>query len=176
MHLNILQAVIDRRPSMIATHSNGTRGFTLVEMLVVVLMVSILASASLPFVRYGELRVKERELKLALRDLRKAIDDYKKASDEGRILRKADATGYPPNLEVLVEGVTDNKDPKQRKIFFLRRIPRDPFQPASESVVPRWGLRSYASDAKTPVAGEDVFDVYSLSTGKGSNGLAYKDW
>ena len=161
---------------MLTKSSQRQGGFTLIEMMVVVTIVSILAAASIPFARYGELRAKERELKSALREMRKAIDDYKKASDEGRITKQVDATGYPPNLEVLVEGVTDNKDPKQRKIYFLRRILKDPFEPGAYSAQPRWGLRSYASDPKSPAAGEDVYDVYSLSTGKGSNGVPYRDW
>lgn len=161
---------------MISKSVQRQRGFTLIEMMVVITIVSILAAASIPFVRYGELRSKERELKSALRDMRKAIDDYKKASDEGRITKQVDATGYPPNLDVLVEGVTDIKDPKQKKIYFLRRIMKDPFEPGPYTGQPRWGLRSYASDAKSPSPGDDVFDIYSLSSGKGSNGVPYKDW
>lgn len=164
-----------RDGTMIALQQPG-RGFTLVEMLVVISIVSILASAAIPFARFGEQRVKERELKVALRELRKAIDNYKKASDEGRITKKVDTTGYPPTLDVLVEGVVDSKDPKQRKLFFIRRIPADPFMPGPVDGRPQWGLRSYASDPKSPTAGDDVYDVYSLSTGKGSNGIPYKDW
>jgi general secretion pathway protein G len=160
---------------MIALQQPG-RGFTLVEMLVVISIVSILASAAIPFARFGEQRVKERELKVALRDLRKAIDNYKKASDEGRITKKVDTTGYPPSLDVLVEGVVDTKDPKQRKLYFIRRIPADPFSPGVVDGKSQWGLRSYVSDPKSPAAGDDVYDVYSLSTGKGSNGIPYKDW
>lgn len=161
---------------MIATPPSREQGFTLIEMLVVVAIVSILASAAAPFVRYGELRVKERDLKVALRDIRKAIDAYKRASEEGRIPLKLDTSGYPPSLDALVEGVVDSKDPKQRKIYFLRRIPRDPFDSVAGDSKPRWGLRSYASDAKTPAEGADVYDVYSLNPGKGSNGVLYKDW
>jgi general secretion pathway protein G len=161
---------------MIASRSSDGQGFTLVEMLVVISIVSILASAAIPFARFGEQRLKERELKVALRDLRKAIDNYKKASDDGRVIKKVDTSGYPPSLDVLVEGVVDNKDPKQRKLYFIRRIPADPFMTASGNEKPQWGLRSYASDPKSPAEGDDVFDVFSLSKGKGSNGIPYKDW
>lgn len=151
-------------------------GFTLIEMLVVVAIVGILASAAIPFVRYGEVRLKERELRYALREIRTAIDAYKKAMDEGRITRKLDATGYPPELNVLVQGVVDLKSPEQKKLFFLRKIPTDPFVPPDSSSKTGWGLRSYASTAEEPKAGDDVYDVYSLSKGIGSNGVRYRDW
>lgn len=159
-------------------HAQETRasGFTLIEMLVVVAIVGILASAAIPFVRYGEVRLKERELRYALREIRTAIDAYKKATDDGRITRKIDTTGYPPELNVLVQGVVDLKSPEQKKIYFLRKIPTDPFAPADTSSKTGWGLRSYASTAEEPKAGDDVYDVYSLSKGVGSNGVRYRDW
>ena len=152
------------------------RGFTLIEMVVVVAIVGVLASAAIPFLRYGEHRMKERELRQSLREIRVAIDAYHKAYLEGRIARKVDATGYPPSLEALVDGIVDSKTPDGRKIYFLRRVPRDPFAPPDTTTKEMWGLRSYASSANEPKAGEDVFDVYCLSLGVGSNGAAYRDW
>jgi general secretion pathway protein G len=151
-------------------------GFTLIEMLVVVAIVGILASAAVPFIKYGEHRLKERELRHALREIRTAIDAYKKATDDGRILRKVDASGYPPDLATLTEGIADVKTPDARKIYFLRRIPRDPFALPGTVADDMWGLRSYASSSSEPKAGEDVFDVYSLNPGNGSNGAPYRDW
>jgi len=152
------------------------KGFTLIEMVVVVAIVGILAGAAMPFVRYGEQRIKERELRQSLREIRIAIDAYRKASVEGMISRKVGASGYPPTLEVLVEGVVDAKNVDSQKIYFLRRIPRDPFAPPETGIKEMWGLRSYASPANEPKAGDDVYDVYSKNQGVGSNGAKYRDW
>jgi len=95
---------------------------------------------------------------------------------DGRIARKVDSSGYPPDLAALTDGVPDAKTPDARKIYFLRRIPPDPFAPPETSVVDMWGLRSYASPPSEPKAGDDVFDVYSLNPGTGSNGAPYRDW
>jgi general secretion pathway protein G len=153
------------------------RGFTLIELLVTVVIVAILASIALPLSEVSRQRDKEEELRRALRQVRDAIDAHKRASDEGRILRQADESGYPPNLKTLVEGVTDAKDPKGGRIYFLRRVPRDPFHPDSQTAAEdTWGLRSYESPPDKPKAGRDVFDVYSLHSGHGLNGIAYREW
>src|SRR5437667_2410423 len=96
-------------------------------MLVVLLIMGILVGSAVPLAQLSHRRAKESELHAALRTLRGAIDAYKLAWSEGRIERKAEDTGYPPALQVLVEGVPDAKDPKGRRIYFLRRVPRDPF-------------------------------------------------
>lgn len=153
------------------------RGFTLIEMVVVVLMVGILASAAMPLAALHKQRAQETELREALRTLRTAIDAYKRAWDQGRIERKAEESGYPPKLEVLVEGVPDATSPKGEKIYFLRRLPRDPF--ASDRQVPAaetWGLRSYASPPDAPAPGKDVFDVHSLREGVAMDGTPYYSW
>ena len=145
------------------------RGFTLIEMLVTLAILALLASLALPLSEVSTQRAKERELRHALRALRGAIDAYKQAVDEQRVARKADESGYPPTLEVLVGGVKDAKDPKGAKLYFLRRLPRDPFGGD-------WGLRSYASPPDDPQPGRDVFDVYSRSEGVGLNGVPYREW
>ena len=145
------------------------RGFTLIEMLVTLAILALLASLALPLAELSVQRARERELRHALRELRTAIDAYKQAADDNRIARGADASGYPPTLEVLVEGVKDAKDPKGARLYFLRRVPRDPF--GSE-----WGLRSYASPPEEPAPGKDVFDVYSRREGTGLNGVPYREW
>jgi len=152
-------------------------GFTLIELVVTVTIISILASALVPLGQLSIKRAKEAELRSDLRDIRNALDTYKKAMDDGRIERKAESTGYPESLEMLVNGVPDIRDPKKRLIRFLRRIPRDPMNPDTE-LRPQdtWGKRSYQSAPDSPQEGSDVFDVYSLSREKGLNDIPYREW
>src|SRR5712692_6448588 len=161
----------------IASAMRRAGGFTLIELLITVAIVALLASVALPLSELSVQRGKEQELRRSLRELREAIDAYKRASEEGQIARAADQSGYPLTLSALVDGVADAKNPKEAKIYFLRRIPRDPFSD-SPSAAPEqtWGLRSYESPADNPRPGRDVFDVYSLSGGNGMNGIPYKDW
>ena len=122
-------------------------------------------------------RGREQELKVALREIRTAIDAYKKAAGQGHIELDAEATGYPPTLEVLVTGVEDAASLDKRMIYFLRRLPRDPqFPDGSVPAAETWGVRSYASSPTEPQAGDDVYDVYSLATGQALDGSSYREW
>lgn len=152
------------------------RGFTLIELIITVAIVAILASAALPLTQVTVQRAKEQELHAALRQIREAIDAYKQAADEGRVARSADASGYPPSLDALVFGVDDAKLPVRKSIYFLRRLPRDPFAPDNLPAAETWGKRSYESPPDNPREGKDVFDVFSLTEGKGLNGIAYREW
>ena len=154
-----------------------TRGFTLIELLITVAIVALLASIALPLSELAVQRGKEQDLRRSLREIRGAIDAYKRAADAGRIARAADASGYPPNLAILVEGVEDVHSPTHARIRFLRRVPRDPFvRDSGMKPGATWGLRSYDSPADDPRPGKDVFDVYSLTAGAGLNGVPYKEW
>ena len=144
---------------------------------VTVAIVGVLAGAAMPLVRLTAQRERETELHQSLRILRNAIDAYKQAADTGRIRKELGDSGYPPNLQTLVDGVEDIQSEKKVSIYFLRRVPRDPLFP-DPSVAPAdtWGLRSYKSSASDPQAGDDVYDVYSMAQGRGLNGIAYRDW
>ncbi len=154
------------------------RGFTFIELAMTVAIVALLATLVLPMTELMVKRNQEHELRLALREIRTAIDAYKRAVEEGRVTSSPDKSGYPPTLKVLAEGVTDEKSPDHAgKIYFLRRIPRDPtFLDASRADDETWGKRSYESPPDAPEEGKDVFDVYSLATDVGINGIPYKDW
>lgn len=152
------------------------RGFTFVEMLVVVALVSILAAAVVPLAKVTMQRQREIELRRALREIRTAIDHYKDAVDGGQIPAsrvRPGSEGYPPDLETLVVGVeAAGQGTTERKLKFLRRIPIDPMTREAN-----WGMRSYEDrpDAKS-WGGGNVYDVYSKSDGTALDGTKYQDW
>src|SRR5690242_13506543 len=154
------------------------RGFTVIELVVTVGIVALLATAVVPSARLAVQRERERELRSALRTIRGAIDAYKQAADTGHVKKAADASGYPPDLEALVVGVEDARNPKEgAKIYFLRQLPRDPFWPDPTTLAAQtWALRSYASPPDDPQPGDDVYDVRSRSPRTGLNGVPYRDW
>lgn len=158
------------------------KGFTLIELLVTLAIIGILASATMPMIKMSVQRNKEAELKHNLRTIREAIDAYKQAVDDGKIKKTIDASGYPPTLEILVEGVENAKSPDKQKLYFLRKIPLDPMMPIETTpgveldLSEVWGLRSYDSEADEPREGKDVYDVYSLSPNVGLNGIPYAKW
>ena len=155
-----------------------TRGFTLIELVVTLAIIGLLATAALPLAQMVAKREKEAELRSALREIRGGLDAYRFAAQTGHIKLELGASGYPPDLKSLYAGIDDQANPEGGvKLYFLRRIPRDPFFP--DSTVPgeeSWGLRSYQSPPDDPQPGDDVYDVHSLSTDKGLNGVPYHDW
>lgn len=138
----------------------------------------ILATVALPMIEVSVQQTKEQELRAALRYIREGIDAYKQAVKDERIEIVEGESGYPRTLESLVDGVPDAEDPqKVKRLYFLRRIPPDPmYEGAAVAPALTWGRRSYASPPQPPQAGVDVYDVYSLSTRKGLNGIPYNEW
>jgi general secretion pathway protein G len=150
-------------------------GYSFIELLVVIGILFVLASAAMPLAQVASQRQRETELRRSLREMRTAIDKFKDAVDIGQIPTTEltpTSEGYPPDLETLVEGVTPANDASGRKLKFLRRIPIDPLTNSTE-----WGLRAYQDkpDA-TSWGGQNVFDVYTTSRGTALDGTKYRDW
>src|SRR5262245_46283340 len=150
-------------------------GYTFVELIVVVTILLILASAVLPLAQVTAQRQREAELRRDLREIRTAIDKFKDSVDTGIVPTtelRPDNEGYPPDLDKLVDGVAVANDATGRKLKFLRRIPIDPMTNDTE-----WGLRSYQDKPdSTSWGGQNVFDVYSKSGGTALDGTKYRDW
>ncbi len=151
-------------------------GFTLIELLVTLALISLFATMALPLAEMTVKRNQEAELRASLRQIREALDAYKQAADEGRVSVRPGDSGYPASLDVLVEGVVDLTSPEKKRVFFLRRIPRDPFADRSLKAENSWGKRSYKSSYDRPRPGDDVYDIHSLSTEAGINGIPYNEW
>jgi general secretion pathway protein G len=134
-------------------------------------MIAILTAMVVPVAKYTLKRQNEIELRYQLRLMRDAIDKYKQFSDLGLIPMQLGSEGSPKDLTTLVEGVTlvGQLDKKQK---FLRRVPIDPMTKTAE-----WGMRSFQDDPDTIAwGGQNVYDVFSLSTGRAIDGTYYKDW
>jgi general secretion pathway protein G len=154
-----------------------TRGFTIVELVITLAIIGLLSTAAMPLAQLVAKREKEAQLRSALRDIRSALDAYRDAAQTGHIKLELGASGYPPDLKSLYVGVEDAMSEKKVNLYFLRRVPRDPFFPDG-NIAPEdtWGVRSYQSSAEDPQPGDDVFDVYSRSGTKGLNGVPYREW
>ena len=161
---NALEAATGKR--------RNRRGLTLIELIVAFTVLLILTSMAVPLARARLRAARERDLRYALNDMRKAIDFYKDLCD-GRKLgpQKADTNCYPENLEQLVKGVR-LPDAEGTQVRFLRHSPRDPMTGTFD-----WGMRSDRDDPRSMSwGGQCLFDVYTKSTEKGSDGAPYSEW
>jgi general secretion pathway protein G len=125
------------------------RGFTLIELMVVISLIVILASMGLVQYRNSVTRSKEAVLKEDLFRLRDAIDQY-----------YADKNQYPSNIEALV---TDG---------YLRAVPKDPFTNSETS----WQAVPSEPDPANPLGQPGVFDVKSGSELVALDGTPYAEW
>jgi general secretion pathway protein G len=149
-------------------NANRQRGLTLIELIVATTILLILSGMAIPLARVTIKRQKEKELRAALWQLRDGIDRYNDAASRNAFQTKVGSEGYPPDLDTLVNGV----DVAGKKLKFLRRIPTDPMTGGTD-----WGLRSMQDDpASDSWDGNNVFDVYTKSTGTALDGTKYKDW
>lgn len=147
------------------------RGFTLIELIATITILSILVGISLPLARNSLKRDRERELRQNLKEIRLALDRYKEASDLGKIEVPTDTEGYPQSLEVLVDGV-QLIGQAGKNIKFLRKIPTDPMTNSTD-----WGMRSHQDEPTSQSwGGQNVFDVYTKSDGIAFDQTRYKDW
>ena len=153
------------------------RGFTFIELMLTLALLAVMATIAMPLTQLVHQRRQEQLLAESLREIRQAIDAYRRAVDQGRITIKVGDSGFPPTLQALVDGAPDERSPARQRIYFLRRLPRDPMvadaeMPAEDT----WAKRSYESPADDPREGRDVFDVASRAAGKGLNGIPYRQW
>jgi general secretion pathway protein G len=160
---------VDLRSALARRRIAGQRGVTLLEMIMVITILLILMGAAVPVMKVTVRRQREVDLRRALWEMRTAIDRYKDAADRNAFQVKLGTEGYPPDLDTLVNGV---EIAGGKKLRFLRHIPVDPMTGNKD-----WGMRSMQDDPDSESwGGQNVFDVYTKSTGTGLDGTKYKDW
>lgn len=157
------------------------RGFTLIEMVAVLAIVGLLATAALPLQELAVRRVREQALREGLRTIRQALDAHRNAVEGRKIAAGPGGTPWPHDLAQLTQGipVLDSEGrpaASGERLYLLRRLPRDPFADPALPAADTWGLRASDSPAEAPAAGLDVFDVHSRAPGTALDGERYADW
>ncbi|MGA2985183.1 MAG: type II secretion system protein [Terriglobia bacterium] len=152
-------------------NQSSDKAFMLIELIAAITILLVLTTIALPLARNQIIRARETRLHEDLRMMREAIDRFKAYSDQGMIPVKVDSFGYPPDLQILVDGVPV-KGTAKGKYKFIRKIPLDPMTGSAD-----WGLRAMQDDLDSKSwGGENVFDVYSKSQGRALDGTPYTDW
>jgi general secretion pathway protein G len=124
-------------------------GFTLIEMLIVVSLISLLAGLSIAQYKHGTTLAQEAVLKEDLFRMREAIDQY--YADKGQ---------YPSDLTALVSD------------GYLRQVPKDPFTKSADS----WQTVPSEPDPANPAAQPGIYDVKSGSELTAADGTKYSEW
>ena len=195
-----------RRVTPARHHRVSAAGFTLIELIISLTILSILITSVVPMARYAEKRQKEQELRENLRMIRQAIDRHKKFCDANpgafSLLDKPkeEQHCYPKDLNVLVEGITINSNAPGGGINTTGVLngtiqPGQPLQSKEIGAdlnrkirflnrIPKdpmttsgeWELRSMQDEPDSSGGKDNVFDVHSKSTEKGLNGVPYNKW
>lgn len=161
---------------------HGSTGFSLIEMLVVLLIVSILAAMAAPVTARRVAREKEFALRGTLREVRTAIDrfhlDWEQAKGAGGYAKAGSADGFPISFDILLDGV-DAGDASGRKRRYLRALPRNPFMPVSVPLKEHWHIIAYQDDPKAKgrtQGGKDIYDLRSAKEGVALDGTRIEEW
>lgn len=152
-------------------------GFTLLELIITLLIISILAAGAIPVARNLERHEKERQLKRSLREIRAAIDAYHyDCNVKQKFLiyeHKLKSACYPPELKTLFEGVRAAKPggtiPTGETLRYLRRIPIDPITGKDD-----WVTESLTGEVNSS---NHVYDIHSNSRQLSLDGKTYySEW
>jgi len=125
------------------------RGFTLIELMVVMVVLALLVTIVAPRYLKQTDRAKEAVLRNNLKETRDAIDKF--YTDHGR---------YPQSLKELVDG------------RYLKMLPIDPISGRSD----RWAFVGSPGGAAASSQSSGIYDLRSSAAGNGMDGTAFNSW